>query len=71
MRMLIALLAVALMPTFMELSFGASEAQAAASCRQSYNVCLARCAPNSQRCQRCRTKYKYCIIPAPHLGNLL
>ena len=44
MRMLIALLAVALMPTLAELSLGAGQAQAAASCRQSYNVCLARCA---------------------------
>jgi hypothetical protein len=69
--MLISLLAVALMPTLAELGFGAGQAQAAASCRQSYNVCLARCAPNSQRCQRCRVKYKYCIIPAPYLGNLL
>jgi hypothetical protein len=71
MRMLIALLAVALMSGLVELSLGASEAQAAASCRQSYNVCLARCGPNSQRCQRCRTKYKYCTFPMPYMGNLL
>ena len=71
MRMLIALLAVALMPTLVELSLGAREAQAAATCRQSYNVCLARCDANGQRCQRCRTKYKYCVYPMPYLGNLL
>ena len=71
MRMLIALLAVALMPSLVELSLGPSEAQAAASCRQSYTVCQARCGPNSQRCQRCRTKYKYCTFPMPYMGNLL
>jgi hypothetical protein len=71
MRMLIALLAVALTLTFVELGLGASEVQAAASCRQSYNVCLARCGANSQRCQRCRTRYKYCTFPMPYMGNLL
>ena len=71
MRMLIALLAVALVTTVAELSLGASEAQAAASCRQSYHVCLARCDGNSQRCQRCRTRYKYCVFPMPYMGNLL
>ncbi len=71
MRMLIALLAAALMPTLTELSLGAGQAQAAASCGESYAVCLARCGPNSPRCQRCRIKYKYCRIPAPYLGNLL
>jgi hypothetical protein len=71
MRMLIALLAVALMPTLVELSLGAGDAQAATSCRLRYNVCLARCAPNSQRCMRCRTQYKYCVLPRPYMGNLL
>jgi hypothetical protein len=71
MRMLIALLALALMPTLAELSFGAGEAQAAWTCRQRYNVCLARCDANSQRCQRCRTQYKYCRYPMPYMGNLL
>ena len=71
MRMLIALLAVALMPTLVELSLGAKEAKAATSCRELYAVCLARCAPNSQRCQRCRTRYKYCVYPPPYMGNLL
>jgi len=71
MRMLIALLAVALMPTLAELSLGASEAQAAASCRQRYSVCLARCDGNSPRCYRCRTQYKYCRYPYPYMGDLL
>ena len=71
MRILITLLAVALMPTLVELSLGAGEAQAATTCRQRYNICLARCYANSQRCQRCRTQYKYCIYPMPYLGNLL
>jgi hypothetical protein len=71
MRMLIAWLAVALMPTLVELSLGAGEAQAAWSCRQRYNVCLARCDANSQRCQRCRTQYRYCVYPMPYMGNLL
>lgn len=71
MRMLIALLAVALMPTLVELSLGAGKAQAGTSCKQRYNVCLTRCGANSQRCQRCRTQYRYCIYPMPYLGDLL
>ena len=71
MRILITLLAVALMPTLVELSLGAGEAQAATTCRQRYNVCLARCDANSQRCQRCRTQYRYCVYPMPYMGNLL
>ena len=71
MRMLIAVLALALMPTLAELSLGASEAQAAWTCRQRYNVCLARCDANSLRCTRCRTQYKYCVQPRPYMGNLL
>jgi hypothetical protein len=71
MRMLIALLAVGLTLTLVELGPGARDAQAATSCRELYAVCLARCAPNSERCQRCRTRYKYCVYPPPYMGNLL
>jgi hypothetical protein len=69
--MLIALLAVALTLALAELSLGAKDANAATSCRELYAVCLARCAPNSERCQRCRTRYKYCVYPPPYMGNLL
>ena len=71
MRMLIALLALALVPSLVELSLGAGQAQAGASCKQRYNVCLARCGANSQRCQRCRLQYKYCRYPFPYMGDLL
>jgi len=71
MRMLIALLAAALTLTLVTFGRGASEVQAASSCRQIYHVCLARCGGNSQRCQRCRTRYKYCIYRMPYMGDLL
>ena len=71
MRILIALLALALTLSFVELGLGASDAQAAWSCKQRYNICLARCPANSQRCQRCRTQYRYCRYQLPYLGDLL
>jgi hypothetical protein len=60
-----------------ELSFGRSDAKAAAYyysenyCKNRYNLCLARC-PDRVRCfSRCLTQYRYCTPPAPSLGDLL
>ena len=71
MRLIIGLLAASLTLTFVELGLGASEVEAAWSCKQRYNVCLARCHANRQRCQRCRTQYRYCRYPLPYAGDLL
>jgi hypothetical protein len=71
MRMLIATLAVALTLTLLTLGRGAGDVEAAASCRQIYQVCLARCGANSPRCQRCQVRYKYCVVSPPYMGNLL
>jgi hypothetical protein len=70
--MLIALLAVAVSLTFVELGLGAGDAQAAPNfCKHRYNLCLVRCGANSQRCKRCQTQYRYCRYPLPYLGDLL
>ena len=72
MRMLIAMSAAALTLTFVELGLGASEVQAAPNfCKHRYNLCLARCGANSQRCKRCQTQYRYCRYPYPYMGDLL
>ncbi len=71
MRMLIALLALALVPSLVELSLGAGKRRRGRAAEQRYNVCLARCGANSQRCQRCRLQYKYCRYPVPYMGDLL
>ena len=72
MRMLMALLAVALALTFVEIGFGAREAQAASSCKRAYNACLGRCLGRPGRCvDRCQSKYRHCTYRAPYMGDLL
>jgi len=73
MRMLIALLAVALTLTFVELSLGASEVQAASNyCKHRYNLCLARCPGTTRRClTRCQSQYRHCTYQWPYMGDLL
>lgn len=73
MRMLIALLAVALPLIFVELGLGAGDAQAAPNyCKRVYDICLARCSGRTARCvSRCQSRYRYCRYPLPYLGDLL
>ncbi len=76
MKTPIAVLAGCLMPVLFALSLGAPGAEAASRyaenyCKSRYNLCLARC-PDRVRCfSRCLTQYKYCVPPAPALGDLL
>ena len=72
MKTLIAVLAAGLTLAFVELGLGASDAEAAVNyCKHRYNLCLARC-PARLRCySRCETQYRYCVPPAPSLGDLL
>lgn len=71
MRMLIALLAVALTLSFVELGLGAGDAQAATSCKLRYSACLARCPAAKRQCTRCQVQYRYCRYPYPYMGDLL
>ncbi len=73
MRMLIALLAVALTLTFLELGLGASEVQAAPNyCKHRFNLCLARCPGRARRClSRCQSQYRHCTYRLPYMGDLL
>jgi hypothetical protein len=75
MKILIAALITVLALALVELSFAGSDAQAAYYsenyCKNRYNLCLARC-PDRVRCySRCLTQYRYCVPPAPSLGDLL
>jgi hypothetical protein len=72
MKQLIVVLAAGLALASIELSLGASEAEAATNfCKHRYSLCLARC-PQTLRCTgRCQTQYKYCANPYPYIGNLL
>ena len=66
MKMLIAVLVAGLTLAFSELGLGASDAEAATSCKRRYNVCLARCPGPFRRCSgRCQSQYRDCIPPAP------
>ncbi len=72
MRMLIALLALALTLTLVELGPGASDAQAASSCKRAYNACLGRCLGRPGRCvSRCQAQYRHCTYRWPYMGDLL
>jgi hypothetical protein len=71
MQKLMAILLTALAVAFLEFGTGASEAQAASAfCRNSYDICLARCAETRRCFPRCQARYRRCITPAPHLGEL-
>jgi hypothetical protein len=71
MQKLTAILLTALALAFLTFGIGAPEAQAgSAYCKSLYDICLARCA-ETQRCfPRCQARYRRCITPAPHLGEL-
>ena len=75
MKILITALIAALTLALVELSFGGSDAKAVYYsenyCKNRYSLCLARC-PDRVRCfSRCQTQYRYCVPPAPSLGELL
>ncbi|HZP09215.1 hypothetical protein [Methyloceanibacter sp.] len=76
MKTLIAVLTGCLMLVLLAFAPGATGAEAASRyaanyCKTRYNLCLARC-PDRVRCfSRCLTQYKYCVPPAPSLGDLL
>jgi hypothetical protein len=76
MKTLIAVLLAGLALGLLASGPGASVAEAASRyaanyCKARYNLCLARC-PDRVRCfSRCLTQYKYCVPPAPSLGDLL
>jgi len=73
MKLLIALLLLALTFAVGAVGLGASETQAAQNiCKYRYNLCLARCGGPAQRCLgRCQTRYKGCITRMPYLGDLI
>jgi len=71
MQKLTAILLTALTLALLEFGIGAAEAQAgSAFCKDRYNICLARCAEGRRCFPRCQTRYRRCITPAPHLGEL-
>jgi hypothetical protein len=71
-KMLIAVLVAGLTLAFSELGLGASDAEAATSCKRRYNLCLARCPGPFRRCySRCQSQYRYCTYPWPYLGDVL
>jgi hypothetical protein len=76
MKTLVAVLSGCLMLVLLASGLGAQGAEAASRyaanyCKSRYTLCLARC-PDRVRCfSRCATQYKYCVPPAPSLGDLL
>lgn len=71
MQKLAAILVTALTLAFLEFGIGAAEAQAGSSyCKSRYNLCLARCAERLRCFPRCQSRYRRCVPPAPHLGDL-
>jgi hypothetical protein len=72
MQTVMAILATALMLTFLEFGRSTADAQAgSAFCRHRYNVCLARCAERRRCFPGCQSQYRRCIPPAPQLGDLI
>ncbi len=62
---------VAASVTLAALGLGAGSAEATTSCKDRYWVCMARCPVAAKKCvNRCRTQYRYCVIPKPYLGDV-